>query len=92
MYGLAQSTTSVIVRKCCEAIKVLVKSLVFSKFTNSKLVFNKVRGIPYIIGVVDDSHVNYCTEDRSRILLLSKIFLLGFVTRCGGLKMPTLGL
>ena len=32
MYGLVESTTSVIVRKCYEAIKVLVKLLVFLKF------------------------------------------------------------
>ena len=62
VYGLAESTTSVIVMKCCEAIKVLVKPLVFPKFTkeriqNIALEFEKVRGIPYIIGVVDGSHV-----------------------------------
>ena len=31
MYGLAESTTSIIIRECCKTIKVLVKSLVFPK-------------------------------------------------------------
>jgi hypothetical protein len=62
MYDLAESTTSIIVRKCCEAIKVLVKPLVFSKLTKERIQiiasdFEKVRGIPYIIGVVDGNHV-----------------------------------
>ncbi|HYP42887.1 MAG TPA: hypothetical protein VEQ18_02590 [Candidatus Nitrosocosmicus sp.] len=33
LYGLAESTTSIIVRKCCEAIRVLVKPLVFPTLT-----------------------------------------------------------
>ena len=62
IYGLAESTTSIIVRECCEAIKVLVEPLVFLKLTKERIQimtseFEKVRGISYIIGVVDGSHV-----------------------------------
>jgi hypothetical protein len=37
MYGLAESTASIIVRKCYEAIKVLVKPLVFPKLTKERI-------------------------------------------------------
>lgn len=37
MYGVAESTTFVIVRKYCEAIKVLAKPLVFSKLTKERI-------------------------------------------------------
>ena len=62
MYGLVESTASVIVRKCCEAIRVLLKPLVFVKLTRQRieamaLEFEEVRGIPYIIGAVDGSHI-----------------------------------
>jgi hypothetical protein len=62
MYDLAKSTTSIIVRKYCEAIKVLVKPLVFPKLTKERIQiiisdFEKVRDIPYIIGAVGGSHV-----------------------------------
>ena len=62
MYDLAESTTSIIVRECCEAIKVLVKPLVFSPLTKEHIQiiaskFEKVRDIPYIIGIVNGSHV-----------------------------------
>jgi len=51
MYSLAESTTSVIVRKCCEAIKVLIKPLVFQKLTKERIEFiasefKKIIGIP----------------------------------------------
>jgi len=36
MYGLAESTTSIIVNKCCEAIEVFVKNLVFPKLTKER--------------------------------------------------------
>ncbi len=53
MYGLVESTTSIIVRKCCEAIKVLVKPIVFQKISkewiqNIAFEFEKVKGVPYI--------------------------------------------
>ena len=62
MYGLAKSTASVIVRKYCEAIRVLLKPLVFVKLTKQRIEamaseFEEVRGIPYIIGAVDGSHI-----------------------------------
>jgi hypothetical protein len=62
MFGLVESTTSIIVRKCCEAIKILVKLLVFPKLTKEWIQiiapdFEKMRDIPYIIGTVDGSYV-----------------------------------
>jgi len=62
IYGLVESTTFIIVRKSFEAITVLVKLLVFQKFTKEHIEFiasefEKVGGIPYIISVVDGSHV-----------------------------------
>ena len=62
IYGLAESTTSIIIREYCKAIKVLVKPLVFPKFNKERIQiivseFEKLRNILYIIGVVDGSHV-----------------------------------
>ena len=59
---LAESTISIIDRECCKAIKVLVKPLVFPPLTKEHIQiiaskFEKLRGIPYIIGVVDSNHV-----------------------------------
>ena len=53
MYGFVESTTFVIVRKCYEAIKVLVELLVFQKISkewiqNIAFEFEKVKGVPYI--------------------------------------------
>ena len=62
MYGLVESTSFVIVRKCCEAIRVLLKPLVFQKLTKQRIEamaseFEELKGIPYIIGAVDGSHI-----------------------------------
>ena len=62
MYDLAKSTSSVIVRKCCEVIRVLLKPLIFVKLTKQRIEvmaseFKELRGIPYIIGAVDGSHI-----------------------------------
>ena len=37
MYGLTDSTTSIIVRKCGKAIKVLVKPFVFPKLIKERI-------------------------------------------------------
>ena len=62
MYGLAETTSSVIVRKCYEAIRILLKPLVFVKLTKQRIEamaseFEELKGISYIIGAVDGSHI-----------------------------------
>ena len=62
IYGLAQPTTFVIVKNCCEAIKILLKPLVLQKLTKSQIQtiaseFEEVRAIQYIIGAINGSHV-----------------------------------
>ena len=62
IYGLVEPTTSIIVRNCYEAIKILLKPLVFQKLTKSQIEtiareFEKVRSIPYIISLVDGGHI-----------------------------------
>ena len=64
LFGLGESTTSIIVRECCEAIRILLKPLVFKKPT---LVWMKKiaaefeafkHGIPLIIEAIDGSHIS----------------------------------
>ena len=60
IYGLAKPTTFIIIRNCCEAIKILLKPVIFQKLTKSRIEtisreFEEIRGIPYIIDVVDGS-------------------------------------
>ena len=62
LFGLRESTTSVIVRECCEAIRILLKPLVFKKPTlvwmkKIAVEFEALYGIPLIIGAIDGSHI-----------------------------------
>ena len=62
MYRLVEPTTSIIVRNCCKAIKTLLKPLIFQKLTKLRIQtivakFEEVRGMSYIIGAVDGSHI-----------------------------------
>ena len=62
IYELAEPTISIIVRNCCEAIKILLKPLVFQKLTKSQIEtiakkFEEIKGIPYVIDAVDSSHI-----------------------------------
>ena len=62
LFGLGESTTSIIVRECCEAIRILLKSLVFKRLTlvwMKKIAaeFEALHGIPLIIEAIDGSHI-----------------------------------
>ena len=62
LFGLGESTTSIIVRECCEAIRILLKPLVFKRPTliwMKKIAaeFEALHGIPLIIGAIDDSYI-----------------------------------
>jgi hypothetical protein len=62
VYGISRSSASIIVREFCVAIKKYLKPLVIRKQTESSLrtmavEFEKLYGIPYIIGAVDGSHI-----------------------------------
>ena len=62
LFGLGGSTTSKIVRKCCEAIRILLKRLVFKKsilvwMKKVAAEFEALHEIQFIIGAIDDSHI-----------------------------------
>jgi hypothetical protein len=62
LFGLGLSTTSEIVRKCCKAIRIHLKPLVFKKPTLAQMKqiaseFEALHGIPYILGAIDGSHI-----------------------------------
>ena len=61
-YGIHESTASVIVREFCAIIEKHLKPLVIekqSKTTLSRIApkFEELRGLPYVIRVVDGSHI-----------------------------------
>jgi hypothetical protein len=62
LYGVAESTASVIVRECCEAMKIHLKPLVFEQLNKERIEiisqeFEKLHGIPYIMGAIDGSYI-----------------------------------
>ena len=62
LYGLDISTTSVIVRECCKAIKDHLLPIVIEKSTPKNMKrraveFESLHGIPYVIGAIDGSHI-----------------------------------
>jgi hypothetical protein len=62
IYGVHESTASIIVREFCMAVEKHLKPLVIEKQTASTLrriagEFEELRGIPYVIGAVDGSHI-----------------------------------
>jgi hypothetical protein len=66
VYGISRSSASIIVREFCVVIKKHLKPLVIRKQTESSLramavEFEKLLGIPYIIGAVDRSHIPIIT-------------------------------
>jgi len=61
-YGIHKSTTSIIVKEFCAAIEKHLKPLVTEKQSTTTLrriaaEFEELRGLPYVIGVVDGSHI-----------------------------------
>ncbi len=61
VYGIAESTTSIIVRKFCVIVKKHLKPLVIPKSTRNKIKeitigFKHLHGISYILGAMDGSH------------------------------------
>ena len=61
-YGIHESTASIIVREFCAAIEKHLKPLVIEKQTKTTLnriaaEFEELRGLPYVIGAVDGSHI-----------------------------------
>jgi hypothetical protein len=62
LYGVAESTISVITRDCCEAMKIHLKPLVFEKLTKERIEiisqdFENLHGIPYIMDAIDGSYI-----------------------------------
>jgi hypothetical protein len=62
VYGIAKSTTSIIVREFCVAMKKNLKPLVILKLTRNKIKkitidFKCLHGIPYILGAIDGNHL-----------------------------------
>ena len=62
LFGLGESTTSIIMKECCEAIRILLKPLVFKRPTliwmkKVTAEFEALDGIPLIIGAIDGSHI-----------------------------------
>ena len=62
LFKLGESKTSIIVRKCCKAIRILLKTLVFNKPTlvwMKKIAtkFEALHGILLIIGAINGSHI-----------------------------------
>ena len=61
-YGIHESTASIIVRDFCAAIEKHLKPLVIEKQSRATLSriaaeFEELRGLPYVIGAVDGSHI-----------------------------------
>ncbi len=62
VYGIAKSTTSIIVRKFYSTIKKHLKPLVIPKLIRDKMKeiiigFESLHAIPYILGAIDGSHI-----------------------------------
>jgi hypothetical protein len=62
VYGIVESTTSIIVRKFCVAVRKHLKPLVMPKLIRNKIKeitasFEHLHGILYILGAMDGSHV-----------------------------------
>ena len=84
-YGIHESTASIIVREFCTAIDKHLKSLVIEKQSASTLrrmaaEFEALKGIPYVTGAVDGSHISiiappidptsyYCRKGYYSVLL-----------------------
>jgi len=61
-YGIHESTTSIIVREFCATIEKHLKPLINEKQSIATLrriatEFEELRGLPYVIGEVDGSHI-----------------------------------
>lgn len=66
VYGIGLSTTSTIVRECCEAIKTHLRPLVFPKPTLARMKeiangFEALHDIPFILGAIDGIHIPIIT-------------------------------
>ena len=62
LFGLRESTTSIIIREYCGAIRILLKPLVFKRPTlvwmkEIAAKFEALYGISLIIGAIDGSHI-----------------------------------
>ncbi len=66
VYGIAESTTSIIMREFCVTIRKHLKPLVIPKLTRNKIKeitigVECLHGILYILGAIDGSHVPIIT-------------------------------
>jgi hypothetical protein len=62
LYGIGESTASVIVREFCEAMKFHLKPLTIEMLTKERIIaiskeFEAINGIPYILGAIDGSYI-----------------------------------
>ena len=63
LFGIGLNTTSVIVRECCEAIRIYLQPLAFKKAILAVMRgiawgFETLHGIPLILGAIDGSHIH----------------------------------
>lgn len=63
IYGIPKSTAFTIVKKFCSTIWIHLLPLVITKFIATRITqisseFERLHGIPYIIGAVDGSHIS----------------------------------
>jgi hypothetical protein len=70
VHGIAKSTTSIIMREFCITIKNHLEPLVIPKFTKKLFKeitssFERLHGIPYILGAINDSHVPIITPKKN---------------------------
>jgi hypothetical protein len=66
VYGIATSTTSIIVRELCSTIRKPLKPLVIPKLIRNKIQkitinFESLHGIPYILSAIDGNHIPIVT-------------------------------
>ena len=77
IYGIGLSTTSKIVRECCEGIKIQLRSFVFLKPTLAKMKdiafgFEALHDIPFILGAIDGKMpIPYC---KKKLINLQEIY------------------
>ena len=77
IYGIRLSTTSKIMRECCEAIRIQLRPLVFPKPTLVRMKdiasgCEALHDIPFILGAIDDNHIPILASFHDPIAYFNK--------------------